>query len=270
MENNSPTGEAPVQAASVPEPTAPVTEVTNPAESVNQETNTVAPVTTASVSDETANPQPQPASEEKQTQPKGGESQTDDGLAKFAKSQGFDPENLTDGERKALKIAHDNQKAYRSKTVAESKASVSGDVTKDELESFRNEFKQYQATRQAEAFFKEEGRDDSLAPVMSEILEEKKTAYGPEYAKVLAEDLSLLYDLARVRGGGTAQPVDPEQVRQAERESINRQFAAGGSAQHATQSAPTNQVVVNREWFATTYDPNNDEHRKLADEYFAS
>lgn len=268
MEENSPTGEAPATAASI-EPTVEVQEQTTPAESVNQqETNPAETQPAESVSDEAANQAPTDTEGEKQTEETGGQSQTDEGLAKFAKSQGFDPENLTDGERKALKIAHDNQKAYRSKAVAESKASVSGDITKDELEQFRSEFKQYQASRQADAFFKEEGRDDALAPVMSQIIEETKENDGPELAAKLASNLNLLYDLARVRQGSVDNDA-VEQARREERESINKKLSASSSEQHASQNSMQSQEVVNREWFATTYDPNNPEHLKLRDAYFA-
>jgi len=48
-------------------------------------------------------------------------SDDDDGLANFAKSQGIDTlDDLSDRERKLLKTAHDNQKAFRTTKQAES------------------------------------------------------------------------------------------------------------------------------------------------------
>lgn len=204
----------------------------------------------------------------KQTQTQDdGSAKTDDGLAKFAKSQGFDPENLTDSERRALKIAHDNQKAYRSKTVAQSKADVDGDVTRDEIEEFKKEFRTYQAQKQAEQFFAEEGRDDSLAPVMSEILEEKKAQHGAEYARVLSQDLNLLYDIARVRQGSGNQ-VDAEAIRREERESINKQLSSGAPSAHATTGSTQSAPVVTEDWIRTEYNSKNPEHVKLVDAFF--
>ena len=193
-------------------------------------------------------------------------SEKEDEIAKFAKAQGFDPENLTDTERKALKIARDNQKALRSSKLSKSSASVDGDITRDELESFRQEFRQYQATKKAEEFFREEGRNDALAPVMSEILEEKKAVHGPEYARVLSQDLNLLYDLAQLRSGAVG--VDPDQIRQEERESINKQMSGQSGNAHATQpTMGSKKQVVTSEWLRSEYQPGNPEHDALVSEY---
>lgn len=209
--------------------------------------------------------------EQKQTEEKAAsEAQTDDGLAKFAKSQGFDPEGLTDGERRALKIAQDNQKAFRSKSVADSKAGVEGDeVTRDEIESFKQEFRSYQAEKQAENFFKEEGRDDALAPVMSDIIEEKKKEHGADYARVLSKDLNLLYDLARIRQTGSTASVDAEAIRREERESINKKLSSSTPSQHASQGGPSTSQKVDKAWIQNEYNPRDPEHVKLVDAYFA-
>lgn len=264
---NSPTGTPVADSGLVTEPT------TTPAEPVAAEQNQEAisnPTETVSESTPAEQtPQPQ-AEEQKQTPQKAEVETTDDGLAKFAKSQGFDPENLTDGERRALKLAHDNQKAYRTKAnetkVAESTAGLGGDVTKDEIQAFQQEFRTYQAQRKAESFFKEDGRDDTLAPVMSEILEEKKAAYGPEYARVLSEDLTLLYDLAQVKRG--AKPsVDAEAIRREERESINQKLTASTTAQHAqTNTLTGGKTKVTAEWIRNEYDPRNPEHLAIMQE----
>lgn len=198
-----------------------------------------------------------------------------DDIANFARAQGFDPDNLTEGERKALTIARDNQKALRSSTnkskLSESAASVDGQITKEEMDAFQREFRQYQSVKKAEAFFAEEGRDDSLAPVMSEILEEKKAQHGAEYARVLSSDLPLLYDLARVKQGATASTVDPEAIRREERESINKKLSGSSSNQHASSGSVANSATkVTPEWLRNEYKPGNPEHDKLVAEYMAS
>lgn len=262
---NSLTGEATATAASV-EPTAPV-EVAQPSAETNQETistpETVSETTTAEASTQEPNGEGQ---EVKQTETKAVVEETDDGLAKFAKSQGFDLDSVSDNERRLLKIAHDNTKDFRRKAVAESKASVDGEITTDEIESFRQEFRQYQATKQAEQFFMQEGRDDSLAPVMSEIIEEKKLKHGVDFARELAGDLDLLYDLARVRSGLATGNVDPEQIRREERESINRNLSAASGESHATTSRPASPQKITAEWIRNEYDPRNPEHLKMMSE----
>lgn len=210
-----------------------------------------------------------------QTQQNGGVSQNDDdGLAKFAKSQGFDPENLTDGERKALKIAHDNQKAYRNSNNETKVADVSkelnapkADATEDE--KFRSEFRQYKYEQQTDKFWSAEGRDKTLEPAMVEILNEKKEQYGADYARTLSQDLPTLYDLARLKSGaGSATTVDTEAIRREERESIRQQSnASAGSAHAVTQSQPGTKVDM--DWLQNTYDPSKPEDVKLLDEAMA-
>ncbi len=261
---NSPTGDATVAAASQ-EPTVQATEAPTSAEQ-NQETISTQETVSESSTAETQTQEPTgEGQEQKQTQETGSEVKTDDGLAKFARSQGFDPDNLTDGERRALKIAHDNQKFARSQKVAEAKASVEGDqVSRDELAAFQAEFRQYQAQKQAEEFFSQEGRDDSLAPVMSEILEEKKAQYGPEYARTLSTDLNLLYDLARIKQGAVSNPVDADAIRREERESINQQISAASNSQHAqVNTMSTAPTKITAEWIRNEYDPRNPEHIEL-------
>lgn len=221
-----------------------------------------------------ANPTQTQTEESAQTAEEPKEQAKVDDIAKFAKAQGFDPDNLTENERRALTIARDNQKALRSSTnkskLSESTSSVDGQVTREEMEAFQQEFRQYQSTKKAEAFFAEEGRDDSLAPVMSEILEQKKAEHGVEYARVLSGDLELLYDLARVRQGSTTSNVDPEAIRREERESINKQLSGASVSQHASTGQVQTAPKVTQEWLRTEYQPGNPEHDKLIAEYMTS
>lgn len=244
------------------EPTTQTADV-QPAAEVNTQDATAqtTEVVNQEASVETATTQ---TTEEKQTEDKSGD--IDEGLAKFAKSQGFDPDSLTEGETKALKLAHENQKAFRKSTVATAKAELDGDITKDEIAQFQAEFRQYQAQKQAETFFSQEGRDDSLAPVMTAVLEEKRAEYGDEYASVLSRDMELLYDLAKLKQGTVgAASVDEDAVRREERESINQKITAGASSAHATASASqTGQAPkIDAAWIANVYDPRNKEHVEL-------
>jgi len=256
--NNSPTEGEQVQVASPSEPTT-EEQVQQPAAESNQE----------AISQEAA-------SQTTATSNTNSESQNDDGLAKFAKSQGFDPENITDGERRALKIAHDNQKAYRNNAnekkvtdaVSEYNAPVAGD---SDDAAFRKEFAQFKYEQTSEKFFGGEGIDRAHEPAMVQILNEKKEQYGADYAKVLSQDLATLYGLAQIKSGSnTGAPVDPEAIRREERESIKRQQTASAGQPHAvTQNNPQSQKI-DREWLSTVYQPSNPEHRKMVDEAVAN
>lgn len=269
----SPTEGASGVVASVAEPTTqpeaqPAADVQNQEavsqpEAASQEST---PATTETQTPEGEAPKAEPEKE------KAGVETADEGLVKFMKSQGLDPETATENELRLAKIARDNQKALRSSTnkkkLSESAASVDGTITREEMDAFQQEFRQYQSVKKAEAFFSEEGRDDSLAPVMSEILEEKKSEHGAAYARVLSADLPLLYDLAQIRKNGPSKvQVDPEAIRREERESINKQISASAPAQHATQNTlGDSKPQLTPEWFANVYQPGNPEHRKLVDE----
>lgn len=257
--NNSPTEGGVVTPASPVEPTG-QEQIQQPSAEVNQETISHEKSQEA-VSTDTAN---QPNTN---TQNSGG--QNDDGLANFAKSQGFDPDNLTDGERRALKIAHDNQKAYRSandkKVTDVAQELQPTDANESEDAKFRREFKQYKYEQETNKFWGTEGRDRSLEPSMVEILNEKKAQYGADYARNLSQDLGTLYDLARVRSGNvTGTPVDTEAIRREERESIRQQSTASAGQAHAVSQVTTPQKI-DREWLSTHYNPSNPEHRKLVD-----
>lgn len=255
--NESPT-EGAVATPASQEPTGQEAVVTT-AESQNQET-----ISQETVSQDTAN--------QTNTQTSGGQND-DDGLAKFAKSQGFDPENLSDGERRALKIAHDNQKAYRStsneKKVTEAASELHTPVANEtEDAKFRREFQTWKYEQQAEKFWADK-QDRTLEPSMVEILNEKKEQYGTEYARILSQDLNTLYDLARLKSGAqVGAPVDADAIRREERESIKRQANASAGQPHAVSQA-TSETKIDRNWLDTQYQPSNPEHRKLVDAAYA-
>ena len=206
-----------------------------------------------------------------------GESQNDDdGLAKFAKSQGFDPENLSDDVKRALKIAHDNQKAYRNTAnekkvneVAQEFETPSENETEDE--AFRREFKQWKYDQATEKFWGQESMDRSLEPAMVEILNEKKEQYGKDYAYTLSRDLPTLYGLAQLKSGANpGSQVDTEAIRREERESIKKLQTASAGQPHAVTQNNASSAKIDRAWLETTYDPSNLEHRKLVDEAVAN
>jgi len=251
----SPTGQVAAPVASE-EPTTQTQQPQNPAES-NQETSSGGN-TQGSVSDGTANNQ---ATGEKQTSQTGGDTQTDDGLANFAKSQGFDLDTAGDDVKRALKIAHDNQKAFRSNT-----SQKITDVVKPGKDADANaRIAHLEYERETDKFF--DGKDRSLESKMIQVLQEKREKYGDTYAAALSQDLDSLYQLA---GGSQASaPVDVEAIRREERESINKQMSSGTPTAAATTGQTSQPQKVTQEWIANEYDPRNPEHRQLVDDFYS-
>ena len=252
---NSPTEQVAVTPASV-EPTGQEQQQPISAEQ-NQETNS-REQSQGSVSDDTAQ------QNQTQTQQNGGGSTTDDGLAKFAKSQGVeDVSQLSDRELQFLKIAHDNQKAFREKGSQASIADATKNLGGTDVES---RLAQLESEKAIDKFFSK-NRDRSLETKMVEILNEKKEQYGKEYAMNLSRDLDALYGLAQVRAGASS--VDAEAIRREERESINRQMSATAPTSHATQGQRQTGGQIDENWIRTEYDPRNPEHRVLVDQFYS-
>lgn len=251
---HSPTEGATVTPAST-EPTGQVQEQ-QPAAELNQETSSGVQAQ-GSVSDGTATTQ---VTEATQTQQTSGEA-TDEGLAKFAKSQGVDDiAQLDDTALRFLKIAHDNQKAFREKTsgpkITDATKPLSGTDTEARLAQLEFE-------RETDKFF--DGKDRSIEGKMVEVLNEKRKQFGDAYAFSLSRDLDALYSLA----GGSQSSVDVEAIRREERESINRKMSAGTPGAHATQGGASATPKVTSDWIENEYDPRNPEHVKLVDEFYS-
>jgi len=263
--NNSPTEGEQVQTASVNEPTV-NEQVQQPSAEQNQE----------AISHEQSQEAASQTTAGNTNSNDGNSQNDDDGLANFAKSQGFDPENLTDGERRALKIAHDNQKAYRNTANEKKVTDAASELNKPaanetEDQKFRREFTQWKYEQASEKFWNNGSSDRSLEPTMVEILNEKKEQYGAAYAKTLSEDLPTLYGLAQLKSGANpGSPVDTEAIRREERESIKKQQTASAGQPHATSQTPASPNKIDREWLETSYDPTNKEHQKLVDEAVAN
>lgn len=233
----------------------------------NQETNS-GTNTQESVSDDTANTPTQTSDgTQKQTQENGGGSTTDDGLAKFAKGQGFDLTTASDDVKRALKIAHDNQVAFRTKDegkkITDTAKALGGTDVEARMANLEYE-------RETDRFWSGDNRDKSLESSMVEILNEKAEAHGKDYAFQLSRDLDTLYGLAQLKNGASNSNVDIEAIRREERESINRSLSASAPNAHATTTGHTaQQGQVTEEWLANEYDPSNPEHVKLADAAYA-
>lgn len=248
---NSPTEQITVTPASQVEPTGQEQQPQVSAEQT-QETNSGAN-TQESATDTTA---------QVQNKSESGES-TDDGLAKFAKSQGVDDiSTLSEDAQRFLKIAHDNQKAFREKGTGPKLT----EATKPQADAdVATRLAHLEYERETDKFFT--GKDRSLEAKMVQALDEKRKQYGDAYAAALSRDLDTLYTLAG--GGAKEAPIDAEAIRREERESINRQSSASAPTAHATVQGTPQAGAIDQQWIEKEYDPRNPEHRKLVDEYYS-
>ena len=266
--NNSPT-EGVDQSPASNELTGQMNDQSQSAEQSNQDTNS-REQSQGKVSDNTAQ-QNQNNETQKQTQ-QGSANQADNGLAKFAKAQGFDLETASDDVKRALKLAHDNHRAYRNatsnKSISEATEDLGDGSLKAEVENLKYE-------NRVNQFWQGENRDRSLEPVMVEILNEKVAELTPQfgeeqarmYAKTLSRDLGTLYDMARLRSGAnTNANVDVEAIRREERESINKQLQGGAPQSHAMQGGQPKKPQITAEWLTNVYNPRDPEHIKLLQE----
>lgn len=193
----------------------------------------------------------------------------DAALASFAKGQGInDLSELSDRERSLLKMARDNKSAFdktkqnqpKLEETSTSLATLGDDAT--DVQKLAAKVANMEYTGKKASFF--EGKDATLEPVMAQIVADKRTEFGDDYARSLLNDLPTLYSLAQ-----SQKPADTsaavEAARKEERTSMNQSLSASASDAHATSSKPAAPIKVTAEWVRTEYNPNNPEHRALVD-----
>lgn len=205
----------------------------------------------------------------------------DDGLARFAKSQGFDPENLTDGEKKALKIAHDNQKAFREKSQKsnEDLKKVENEIYKPEVSDDADEYDKREAARDYQLnmlaanqrkrdFFDAVPEAKEYEADMAQLIKTEAENNGVDAARYLASDLRRVFILAKAGKSDDEIRTASEAARREERELLRHKQEAGSDASAATSNQRKSPKVT-RDWIKTEYDPGNEEHRKMVDEAIA-
>lgn len=213
------------------------------------------------------------------------EDSEDEGLKRFAKAQGFDPENLSDGEKKALKIAHDNQKATRKEMqtkAEETRKSIQdvNSVTESELEGYTEEERtsaltnarlaQIEASQRTMEFYNRNPDARKFDKEMGEILLEEFKAHrdpnvGRIAANALARDLDRLYAIARSRKLDKQEESLRDEGRREERETQRKRQEGSADAGHA-RSTSSGSPKVTKDWIKDEYDPSNPEHVKMVDE----
>lgn len=227
-------------------------------------------------------PKDEPQKEET-PRPKGDSSNADDedGLAKFAKSRGYDFSDLNDREKKILNDAYENQKAFRQerqekKQTNDLQKNLQEAIKPDE-EELENEspavaemrrtqamVAQLQSQQRVTDFYMNNPEARDFDKEMGELVKEEAKERGADAARYLAADLERLLLLAKARKG-TDSTEAIEAARREERESLRRkQEGAGETPAAQTRNSGTNKVT--REWVQNEYDPKNPEHQALVDE----
>lgn len=212
------------------------------------------------------------------------QSSDDDGLSKFAKSQGFDPENMSEDVRKALKIAHDNQKAYRKTSQQKSEElrkatdeindpnqvdedqSLSSDERRDARRDY--EIAQLRAAQQTRDFYADNPEARDYDKEMAQVIVNEKEQYGIEAARLLARNLPRVLREAKELRGDNDSAAAREAGRREERELLRKRQEGSADNSHSTQTTTPGKKVT-REWLSTQYDSSNPEHVKMVDEALA-
>lgn len=231
----------------------------------------------------------QDSDQQSDTEPQDGTTQDDDssddedGLSKFAKAQGFDPENLTDDTRKALKLARDNQKAFRESTQIKADEARSAihdantleDEDTEELDPFEARQVELEA-RQARIesdirlseFYVSKPEARELDKEMAQIVLDEAKTNGKAAARYLAADLNRLFVLAKARRGDNDSAQIADNARREERENLRKRQSGSADESHASNQHQTTPKVT-EDWIDNEYDPSNPEHRQMVDEAMA-
>lgn len=204
-------------------------------------------------------------------------SSSDEDLTKFAKAQGIDDyTSLTEREKKILKTAHDNQKAYRKSTQDKSdelKQTLEDaeKPTQEELDSdvdgnteLRAEVNQLRAAQRVESFYGKNPEAREYETEMKDLVLEEVKTNGTEAARYLSSDLGRLLTLAKARRGDSTEDAKAQGARE-EREKL-RKRQEGSSDSGQAQNSHSTPKKVTRDWIDSEYDPGNAEHRQMLDE----
>lgn len=263
-----------------------MTETTTPTDEVVEQTSSS--VDNTDLLDENTNESAvesvEDTASEETTEPGSNDSITEDepdkvdaDLKRFAKSQGFDPENLTEGEVKALSIAHKQVKETRKKLEIENKGAVEKAVNEIDKESdlpdreyFEFRLKQRDMIDNIRQYWAKNPDDRQYEAEAIAILQDEKERYGDDAMLRLADNMPRLVREAKFAAGGFDTTKATEQGRKEERERLNKLQSGSADGAHATTVETPSKDEVNADWVRSVYDPTNEEHRKKLDAFMAS
>lgn len=211
------------------------------------------------------------AQEQKQTEQNSGKSDTEDGVAKFAKSQGIEWSTATENEKRLAKVAYDNQKAARQQMSQAKLTDATKKLNQGDDGSITDSMRlaQLESKIARDEFFRQDGIDANVEPAMVDVLNKTRETSGVEVARMLSQNLPLLYKIARTETLDESVEAARQQGRQEERASITAKTNASAPAAHArTQSDNTPKIT--REWISNN--PNysdNPETLRMVEEAIA-
>jgi hypothetical protein len=214
----------------------------------------------------------------------GGDGGDDDGLAKFAKGQGYDSlDDFSERELELLKRQKKQVDEFRNnKDRIQSKdelREVEDQIYKPQVDDDLDDYEKREAARDAQIaklaasqrkrdFFDSIPEAKEYEADMARLIQTEAERNGVEAARYLASDLRRVYVLARDLHNDDAVRTASETARREERELL-RQKQEAGSGSQAASSSQRRSPKVNNEWVQNEYDPSNPEHRKMVDEAIA-
>lgn len=208
------------------------------------------------------------------------ESQVDEDLKRFAKSQGYSDEDLKDltpREVKALGIARKQVQETRKKLELENKGAIEKEVNQVDKESeladreyFEFRLKQRDMIDNIREYWRTNQDDAKYEAEAVAILQTEKEKYGVDAMLRLAENMPRLVREAKHNAGAFDPERIAEQGRKEERERLNKLQSGSADSAHATTSDAPSKDEVTVEWIKNEYDVSNPEHRLKLDKFMAS
>jgi hypothetical protein len=216
------------------------------------------------------------------------DSSTDEGLASFAKGQGFD--NISDFSERELELLRRQKKQvdkFRNDPerikqhsqeldaavteIHEASDEELGDGTdpvQEALARSNQQIAQLKAEQRLDRFRRERPDAVEYESDMRDIILQEQKMYGIEAARALAANLPRLYREAKALREGDGTESAREEGRREERELLRKRQEAGAESHHAQSPSPKGPKVT-REWIKNEYNPSNPEHRAMVDEAVA-
>lgn len=234
--------------------------------------NTTAVEETTNDTDESSNTES--ASDETSSTAEESSDDNSEDISAFAKSQGYDPEQLTDNERKLLTQLRKNSVEKRRQIDQEANRKLNDEVQSaapaaaddDRVAKIeRNQAIQDEKIRRQD-YFMQNPEDQAYEGKMAEIVAEEREKFGDAAAWQLLQNLPRLVREAKFASGVYDSDAARESGRREERENLRHAQEAGADASHASTPTSTNSQKVDRDWIENVYDPSNPEHQKMLDD----
>ncbi len=227
-----------------------------------------------SVEDTASEETTEPGSNDSPTNGEESQEQVDADLKRFAKSQGFDPDNLSEGEIKALGIAHKQVKETRKQLETQNKGAVEKAVSEIDKESdlpdreyFEFRLKQRDMVDSIRQYWNENPDDKAYEAEAIALLQAEKEQYGDDAMLRLAGNMPRLVREAKHNAGAFDPEVIAEKGRKEERERLNKLQSGSADGAHASTSDTPVKDEVTVDWIKSEYDPTNAEHRAKLDKF---